>query len=137
MPLWVVVGLQQFFQTRAIKKILSPSIRATFSFPIKSFPMIKASAIHWGVFLHRIFKDTPKFGSIAQKFSKSGKSSGVDMIRISRIPEYIKVESGSKSWAYRKPASIVCSPPGVMGCSLVPEPPARMIPFICVNYLIT
>ncbi len=74
--------------------MLSPNTRQTESSPIKSAPIIKACASPSGDGCSAYFNFTPKADPSPSTRLNSGKSYGVEIISISRIPANIRVEIG-------------------------------------------
>ena len=74
--------------------MLSPSINATLSFPIKSSPSIKASANPTGFSCTLYSNFIPNLEPSPNKFLNAGKCTGVEIIKTSLIPDIINVDNG-------------------------------------------
>ena len=75
-------------------KMLSPSTRQTLSEPMNRSPIRKAWASPSGEGCSAYSNRTPKSEPSPSRRLKPGRSTGVEMIRISRIPASISTEMG-------------------------------------------
>ncbi|MNY31869.1 hypothetical protein D3C86_1660490 [compost metagenome] len=75
-------------------KMLSPRISAEGCLPTKSRPMMNACASPSGEGCSAYWMSSPHWLPSPSMVAKRGRSCGVEMTRISRMPAVISVESG-------------------------------------------